>query len=239
MDNQVLNEVEPIVDQAAVEAARLDAEQRKAALEREEAARRMRDAAVVGGFNRAPDRPAVDATITDPDAPQVTPDIPPSPFEAAGLDETALRTIKEAGVEMSPSTQKQADALSAQRAEQERAGRDSGGVTRADAAERAPDDAQTTQTASSSQTAEPNLPNQPDQPSRPNEPNVPAGMSSGSAVARGESVVTTGGETSGASDYDAMTVKDLKAAAAERNVEIASDARKADIIAALEERDGT
>lgn len=235
MDNQVLNRVEPVVDQAAVEAAALDAQQRRAALEREEAARRLRDSAVIGSFNRAPDRLPVDATITDPDAPQVTPDIPPPPFEAVGLDETALRTIRDAGVEMSPSTQKQSDSLDAQRAAQEDAGRDAGGVTRVDAnpAERAPSDAQTTQTASSVQTSEPNVPNSPDQPSRPNQPNVPAGMRSGSV-----DTGTDSGVSSNASDYEAMTVKDLKATAAERNVEIPSDARKAEIIDALEVNDG-
>src|SRR5215207_4664506 len=184
---QVLNKVKPLVDQEAVKAADLDAKQRAAAVQREEDARQQRDQAVVAGYNRAPDRGAVDDEITDPDAPQLQPDLPPPPFEAIGLDETALRTYQSYGVDLSPSTQKAADTLDTERKEQAKAARSTGGRTmRADEAERLPNDTQTTQTASSVQNAEPNQPNQPDQPSRSNEVNKPSGSSSGSKAAAAE-----------------------------------------------------
>lgn len=191
MDGQVvLNKVAPVVDKEAVKAAEIDAMQRAAAIEREEAARRQRDEAVIAGYRRAPDRtmPESFTKVQDPNAPQVTPDIPAPPFETVGLDETALRTIADSGAKLSPSTEgaigklKEEDRLTA-RAERAAARAVPGvGIPRADEANREPNDVQTEQTSSEG-SAEPNQPNQPDQPSNPNEVNKPAATSSGAKAA--------------------------------------------------------
>lgn len=188
MDGQVvLNKVAPVVDKDAIKAAEIDADQRAAAIAREEAARAQRDEAVIAGYRRAPDRvmPESFTTITDPNAPQVTPDIPAPPFETVGLDETALRTYEASGAKLSPSTEGSLGKLQEEdrlvkRAE--RAAARAAAPVRADEANREPNDVQTAQTSAEG-SAEPNRPNQPDQPSNPNEVNKPAATSSGAKVA--------------------------------------------------------
>lgn len=190
MDGQVvLNKVAPVVDKDAIKAAELDADQRAAAIAREEAARAQRDSAVIAGYRRAPDRdmPESFTTIQDPNAPQVTPDIAAPPFEAVGLDETALRVIADSGAKLSASTEaatdklREEDRLTARR-ERAAARAAAPAPVRADEANREPNDVQTAQTSAEG-SAEPNQPNQPDQPSNPNEVNKPAATSSGAKAA--------------------------------------------------------